>query len=76
MHRVTRSFVGNREIGQITLKKDQVALAPPLKTRPRGSLLADHKSFVGLDWASVALGSLAQLLHFLPTSLLPRPLIL
>lgn len=24
VHKVTRSFVGNREIGQITLKKDQV----------------------------------------------------
>lgn len=34
VHKVTRSFVGNREIGQITLKKDQVrrdraVLQPP-----------------------------------------------
>ncbi|XP_032145789.1 SH3 and cysteine-rich domain-containing protein 3 isoform X5 [Sapajus apella] len=26
VHRVTRSFVGNREIGQITLKKDQIVV--------------------------------------------------
>ncbi|XP_038609127.1 SH3 and cysteine-rich domain-containing protein 3 [Tachyglossus aculeatus] len=26
IHRVTRSFVGNREIGQITLKKDQIVV--------------------------------------------------
>lgn len=29
VHKVTRSFVGNREIGQITLKKDQVRRDPP-----------------------------------------------
>lgn len=39
VHKVTRSFVGNREIGQITLKKDQVrqdhtvtACGPPAPT--------------------------------------------
>nr|XP_013795124.1 PREDICTED: SH3 and cysteine-rich domain-containing protein 3-like [Apteryx mantelli mantelli] len=26
VHKVTRSFVGNREIGQITLKKDQIVV--------------------------------------------------
>lgn len=51
VHKVTRSFVGNREIGQITLKKDQVrgdhtARGPPAPTgisapasRPPGSPL-------------------------------------
>ncbi|XP_039721695.1 SH3 and cysteine-rich domain-containing protein 3 isoform X5 [Pteropus medius] len=46
VHRVTRSFVGNREIGQITLKKDQVALVPlpnpPGRENPlQTTLLAD-----------------------------------
>ena len=34
VHKVTRSFVGNREIGQITLKKDQVPPEPPPPTTP------------------------------------------
>lgn len=50
VHKVTRSFVGNREIGQITLKKDQVrrdhavtARGPPAPTcspPPHGHPLA------------------------------------
>ena len=34
VHKVTRSFVGNREIGQITLKKDQVPPEPPPSPSP------------------------------------------
>lgn len=34
VHKVTRSFVGNREIGQITLKKDQVRWDPAVLQPP------------------------------------------
>lgn len=33
VYKVTRSFVGNREMGQITLKKDQVRRAKITETR-------------------------------------------
>lgn len=41
VHKVTRSFVGNREIGQITLKKDQVRQEPfgPCCSHPWGGAL-------------------------------------
>lgn len=84
MHRVTRSFVGNREIGQITLKKDQVkkkkedqvALVPQPNPRPGGSS-AHYTPFMTPGKASVTPGSPALLYNCFPLiSLLPNPLIL
>lgn len=55
--------MGNREIGQITLKKDQVALVPQPNPRPEAplqtALLAALNPFN--IWASITLGSPALL---------------
>ncbi|XP_023413762.2 SH3 and cysteine-rich domain-containing protein 3 isoform X5 [Loxodonta africana] len=54
VHRVTRSFVGNREIGQITLKKDQVYLwcLNPSADLNCSTLLGDLNPLMRLRWAS------------------------
>lgn len=83
VHKVTRSFVGNREIGQITLKKDQVrqdhvaaACGPPAPTctsAPASLQAPTHHGCPGAllhPTAALCLGP-----HYHPhTAHLPQPL--
>lgn len=83
VHKVTRSFVGNREIGQITLKKDQVRWhdmgtacgpsAPTCVSSPASLQVPTHHSCPGALLHPIA--ALCPGLHYLlHAAHLPQPL--